>query len=224
MLAVTMALRTYRWQLFFPPATRPPYGPTLTAMVIGYFFNSVLPARAGEAARVVALRRLAGTPRAQSAATAVAERIFDVAALLLLLFVAAPFLPEVTWLHRAVAAAAALAALLAVAVFALDRWRERPIRFLLRPLARLPRFSAERVEGVAMNAAHGLRAMHRLEVALPALAVTIVSWLAAAVSFWLVIPAFDLGVGFGAALLVVVTTNLSLVIPSSPGALGSHGD
>jgi uncharacterized protein (TIRG00374 family) len=219
-LAVAIALRAYRWQLLFPPTSRPPFRATLNAMLIGYFFNNVLPARAGEAARVVALRQSAGTPRAQAAATAITERIFDVVALLVLLFVAAPFLPEVGWLRRAIVAAGVLGALLVIAIVVLDRWRERPLHFVLRPLARVPRFSVERVESMAINASEGLRAMHRPELAVPAFALTMVSWLIAAFSFWLVMPAFGLGLGFGAALLVLITTNLSLVIPSSPGALG----
>ena len=41
-----------------------------------------------------------------------------------------------------------------------------------------------------------------------------------AASYWFVLEAFDLGLGFDAGVLVVVTTTLSLVIPSAPGGLG----
>ena len=41
-----------------------------------------------------------------------------------------------------------------------------------------------------------------------------------AVSYWLVIVGFDLGPGFSAGLLIVVATNLAMIIPSSPGAVG----
>ena len=62
-------------------------------MLIGLLFNAILPARAGEAARVLALWREARVSRVESLATAIAERVYDIFALLVLLFVAAPFLP-----------------------------------------------------------------------------------------------------------------------------------
>src|SRR5437764_10445330 len=72
-LAVAVLLRAIRWRYLFAGRTRPPLGATTRALLVGYFFNNVLPARAGEAARVVALNRSAGTSRAELAATVVVE-------------------------------------------------------------------------------------------------------------------------------------------------------
>ena len=62
------------------------------SLMIGYLFNNILPARAGEAARVVALRREAGVSAARGAATVAVERVFDVASLAVLMLVATPAL------------------------------------------------------------------------------------------------------------------------------------
>ena len=94
-LAVAVWLRALRWWSLFTPATRPPLGAVTRALLVGYFFNNVLPLRAGEAARIVALNRAAGTSRAEIVATAVLERVYDVLALLLLLFALVPWLPDV---------------------------------------------------------------------------------------------------------------------------------
>src|SRR5205814_6805198 len=108
-LAVAVVLRAIRWRYLFAPETRPPFGATMRALLVGYFFNNVLPARAGEAARVVALHRSAGTSRAELAATVVVERIFDVLSLVVLLLVASPWLPRVGWSTSAYVFAAAVA-------------------------------------------------------------------------------------------------------------------
>jgi uncharacterized protein (TIRG00374 family) len=71
----------------------------------------VLPARAGEAARVVALNRTSGTSIVEATATVVVERLFDVLCLLGLLFVLAHWLPHVTWLRAAAVLAVVLTAL-----------------------------------------------------------------------------------------------------------------
>jgi uncharacterized protein (TIRG00374 family) len=76
--AVSIFLRASRWQLLFEPGKRPPLGAVTNALLVSYLFNNVLPARAGEAARIVALHQSARTPRAETLATVVIERVFDV--------------------------------------------------------------------------------------------------------------------------------------------------
>jgi uncharacterized protein (TIRG00374 family) len=219
-LAFGVWLRAVRWRLLFAEATRPPLWAVTNALLIGYFFNQLLPARAGEAARVVSLHQASDTSRAEAAGTAVAERIYDVVSLLILLFAAAPFVPSVGWMRKAVVVAAVVLILLLALIVCVLRYRERPLAFLLRPLARLPRASRERTDAVAIRIVDGLAALHRPRLAVPALAATFLSWLVLALSFWCCLRAFDLHVGYGAGILVVVATNLALVIPSAPAAVG----
>ncbi len=213
-------LRAVRWRLLFPPELRPPLPATLRALLVGTFFNNVFPGRPGEAIRVVTLHQETGTSRPVALGTAVTERLYDVIVLLVIFFVAVPWLPHVTWLRRAgifaVLVTAALLALLAV----LARWNTRPLVFVLRPLTRISSFPIERVEALATELVTGLAAMRRLRLALPALAVSFAAILVIGCSFWLVTFAFALHLPFGAGLLVLVTTNLAMVIPSSPAAIG----
>ena len=219
-LAATVVVRAWRWRLLFPHATRPPLAATTRALLVGYLFNNILPARAGEAIRVLALHREAGTSRAEAVATAVSERVYDTLALLILLFVATPFLPEVTWLRRAALLAVVVIAVTLVAFVVLVRYGERPVRFVLRPLVLLRGVSSERLDAAAASVVRGFGGFHRPHLAAPAFAVTVGSWLLLAASFWLLMIGFDLEVGFGAGLLVVVATNLAMLIPASPGSVG----
>jgi uncharacterized protein (TIRG00374 family) len=215
LLAAANVLRALRWQALFDPESRPPLGPIANAMLIGLLFNSILPARAGEAARVVALWRETGTSRVESLATAAAERVYDVFALLLLLFLAEPFLPRVSWLGKAALVAAVLAAGIAVTVVVLLRYEERPIVRALRRFV-----SEERAARIGRSLVQGLVSLRHPAIALRALALTLGSWLVLACSAWLLLLGFDLGVGFGAGLLVTIATTLVLVIPAAPGGVG----
>jgi len=219
-LAAGVGLRGLRWQALFAPETRPPAGAVVNAMLIGQLFNVLLPARAGEAIRIVALHRETGTSRAETLATAVAERVYDVFVLLALLLVAAPFLPEVSWLGKAAVAAGVLAALIIAAVVVLLRWRELPVLWAARHLPRTRFVTVERIERAAHNLVVGLASFRRPAIAVRAFALTVASWLVLAVSGWLLLLGFDFGVGFGAALLVTVATALVLVVPAAPGAVG----
>lgn len=219
-LALGILLRALRWRLLFEPETRPPLRATTKALLIGYFFNNLLPARPGEAIRVLTLHQDAGTSRAEAMGTAVTERVYDVFALLVLFFVWLPWLPHVTWLSRAAIITIVFVCVLAVVIAVLARWRERPLRWLFRPLALLPGLSPERTERAAENVVLGLVAMRRARIAIPALALTFVAILVITFSFWLVMLALKLEVGFGASVLVMVTTNLAFLVPSSPAAVG----
>ena len=215
--AASILLRALRWQMLFEPAHRPGTKAATRALLVGYLFNNLLPARAGEAARIFQVHRDAGVPRAEAFATVVVERIFDVLSLLLLLFAALPWLPRVTWFRQAAILAAVVAAIVVMLAVGLAIFGDRPIRALLRLLWFLP---GERVEFAVRHTTKGLVAVRRPAVALGAFTVTTVSWLVMGASFWLLMRGFDFGVPVSAALLVLVTVNLTMIVPSGPAALG----
>ncbi len=219
-LLVATAIRAFRWQLLFAPETRPPIRPVASAMLIGLFVNNVLPARAGEAARVVALNQSTGRSRAEIAGTVVVERAYDVFSVLVLLFVLVPWLPHVSWLRAAAVLAIALSVGLLAAAVVLFRYEERPIRFLLRPLSRLPFLSLDRTERAAANLAHGFAGLRRPRLALLALLLTIASWFVVGVSAWFLMKGFDLDLSVVAGTLVMIAVALALILPSSPAAVG----
>ena len=217
-LALAVFVRAVRWWSLYAPERRPPLRAVTSALLLGYFFNNVLPLRAGEAARIVALNRSAGTSRVESGATVVLERAYDLLALLLLLFATLPWLPDVTWLRAAAALLVVVIVALAVAAGVLARFGTRPFELLFRPLVRL--LGAERAEWGAVNLARGLAGLRRPRLALGAAFWTVLSWILVGVSAWLVLLGFDLGLSPLAGLFVMITINLALVLPSSPAAVG----
>jgi uncharacterized membrane protein YbhN (UPF0104 family) len=77
--------RILRWQLILAPSQRVPFAAVYHAMMIGFAVNCVLPARAGEIARPLVLRKTHGVPFITALSTVAAERLFDLAAVLTLL-------------------------------------------------------------------------------------------------------------------------------------------
>ena len=214
-------LRAVRWWALFAPAERPPLRAVTYALIIGYFFNNILPARAGEAAGVIALHNRARTPRAETIGTVVVERLFDVLALLLVLFACYPWLPEISWLRKAAIFAAVVVVVVVVLIAVIVKYDERAVHWLLTPLRKVkrPGFAA-RVEQAAVDATRGLVALRDPRIALRGFVLTVVSWVVLAVSYWILMSAFALDLPLTSAILVTVAINLSLVLPSSPAALG----
>jgi len=219
--AAAVVLRGVRWWALYDESMRPPLRAVMYGLLVGYFFNNILPARAGEAARVIALNNRAKTPLGEIVGTVVVERVFDLLALLLLLLCTYPWLPEISWLRSAAILGAVVTAALAVVIVLIVRYDARAVHWLLSPLRRIRRPGfAERVEAAAINGTRGLVALRNPVIALRGFVLTIASWFVLGLSYWILMEAFHLSLPLDAAILVTVAINLSLVLPSSPAALG----
>ena len=83
--AVNTAVRGERWHLLLQEEGGAPRRVDTHALnVVGYAANNVLPARAGDALRVLLMAPRAGTTRRSVVGTLVAERLLDVAVLLVI--------------------------------------------------------------------------------------------------------------------------------------------
>jgi uncharacterized protein (TIRG00374 family) len=217
--AAQTLLRAMRWRSLFARARRPSRMRVTEAMLVGYLFNNVMPARAGEVARVASLARRSSTPPAEIVGTVVVERAYDVFAVLLIFFCALPWLPHVSWFGAAAVLAAVAAAAIATVVGILAIYGDRPLQRLARPLGRLPRLSEEQIEEHVARLADGLSGLREHRVALEALAWSIAAWMTSALWSWFVLRAF-FPLPFSAGVLVTVAVGLSMIIPSPPAALG----
>jgi uncharacterized protein (TIRG00374 family) len=212
--------RGLRWRSLFVPGRRPARGTTLNAMMIGYLYNNILPARAGEAARVVVLTRRSTSPPVEITGTVILERIYDIVVILVLFFLTEPFLPHVSWFGAAAVAAAVLALAIASAALILAIFEDRPLRLLLRPLARFSLFSGERLERTVVELTHGLSGLRHQRVAAEAFLWTASAWLFSMLCAYLVSVAFHLGLPFAAGVLVMVAIGFGMILPSAPAAVG----
>lgn len=212
--------RALRWRSLFARGRRPPAGPVTDAMMVGYLYNNILPARAGEAARVVVLTQRSGTRPVEIVATVVLERLYDVLGILVLFFAAEPWLPHVSWFRAAAIAAIVLAVLIATAAMIMAIFGDRPLRLLFSPLQRFSLFSGERLERTLEELVHGLSGLRHPRLALEAFAWTITSWLLTALCAYFVTLAFHLHLPFASGVLVAVAIGASMILPSSPAAVG----
>ncbi len=172
--------------------------------VVGYAVNNVLPARAGDAARVLLLAPRTDVGRRTILGTLLAERLLDVAVIVsLFLIVGYALLGEVgAGSVEVVAAVTVGGALLAVLAVVLVR-RNARLHALLEPV---------------LSSTLNLRGRHGLVL----LAITVVIW-AIETGVWMSVGA---SVGFGmtpieGAYLVALASVFSL-IPSGPGYAGTQ--
>jgi uncharacterized protein (TIRG00374 family) len=219
-LGFSMVARAFRWRSLFAPGRRPGLGAIADAMMVGYLYNNILPIRGGEVVRVVVLARRSEAPPMEIIGTVALERVFDVLGILVIFFVAEPWLPSVSWFHAAAIAAIVLAAAIAAVALVLAIYGDRALHVLLRPLQRLPLVSRERVESAASELTHGLSALRYPGVALLGMFWTLVAWMLTALTAYFVTLAFGLHLPFAAGVLVAVAVGLAMILPAPPASLG----
>ncbi len=212
--------RTVRWRILIGPES-PSQSRLFDIVNIGYLLNNLLPAKAGEVARVYLVGRILPGGYGRAASTLLVERLLDVMAVVTLLAILMPFVAVPEWVRSA----GLLFGLLALAGFAvlivLSRLGDRAVDWLWRFLGRVPVLGTAGFRDAVENLFTGLRVLAVWRVVLGSLLWTAVVWLGYAVFNYVIIQVFPaLDVPFSSAALVLCATGLSMVVPSTPGAVG----
>jgi uncharacterized membrane protein YbhN (UPF0104 family) len=214
---IGVAMRSERWRSLFPRDSRPRLVPTFWASQVGLLANNVLPVRAGELVRVLALCRESGLRRTAVLATVGVERVFDLAVIALLQLAIASQLPQADVTRRFTLLAVAILVISALLVIVLAI---APVRRLAGGLlVRLPVLRTR--GGVLIDSLRtGLAALRERELAAVALLWTLASWLVLAFAAWCVLRAFDLHLPWHAALFLLVAVTFAQAVPASAGSVG----
>jgi uncharacterized membrane protein YbhN (UPF0104 family) len=206
---VATLARGWRWhKVLVRSGIDHPQRDAYALICVGYMGNTVLPARGGEALRILLLGERTSARRREVLGSIVAERMFDVVALVLLFatftFVGIAGTPAGT--SPAVISLAILAGG-GLALFAYLRLRRAGHfeRFaeILRPFARSSKILVSRVGPLL-------------------LLVTIAIWLSEGLIFTIVGQALGLSVSLLDGALLVVLASFFALIPAAPGYVGTY--
>ena len=227
-LAVTalgLVLRSWRWQYLLRPMRRVGVGVLFTSLSIGYMANTFLPAHLGEVVRAWHASKKTGTAASSLFATIVVERLIDVVSLLLLTGLALLVFPFPGWVRQSGYAMMALVGGVSVLLLLMKRQRSGTLALSGRLLRFLPAATAARVRDLLDQFLNGVvplqRRSHYFAVGVLSLSI----WACYALTFQLLFYAFAF-VGryrlpWTAALVAMVVTTISVVVPSSPGYVGT---
>lgn len=223
----TFVLRIFRWRILLrgDDGGPLPAGALWHAIAIGFMANNVLPFRAGEVLRSIAITRLTRTRLTSALSSIAAERLFDGVALVLILVFGLLLsgLPSTTAIgnirvtHIAVIAGITFGAGLIIAglVVAFPQPAERLILKLV-PFPKLAAKLVAMIEGVV----HGLSVVRSPARMVGVLAWSLAIWLVNVSSFYIAFMAFDLPVNFAGAMLMQGILAFAISAPSAPGFVG----
>jgi glycosyltransferase 2 family protein len=217
-VAVQVALRSFRWSLLLPirPEGRPiPARRLAPPLLVGYLGNTVLPARLGEAMRAVIVARREPVGVTEAVGSVLVERFIDVVALAAVAFGAALLVGAPDWATRLLGVAAG------VGIIGLVILLTTGLGPVIRLADRLGLAGRERLRGVVVRFADTVGGPSRRPVLAAAAGISLVSWLVDAGAFWLAAQAVGVELSYAAAILVAGVTVLGTAIPSAPGYVGT---
>jgi uncharacterized protein (TIRG00374 family) len=216
--------RAARWQVFFLPGRHVPFSPLVGTLAISYMASTFLPLRAGELVRAVFLGQREQIPISAVIGTILVEKLFDFLAIAVMLALLVMLVP--------LPAAAQVAGISITAVIilgfafttALAIWRKPTLDLIGHVESRLPfgLGARGRIQEAARNFAEGTDSLRVGRLWALALAWTVVIWVLGTLATMAGMRALDVEPALPAALMVMVLTNSSQAVPSSPGYVGVY--
>jgi glycosyltransferase 2 family protein len=225
LMVITMfcehAFRAWRWRVIL---ARPSVGAyhLYAGIILGYFFNNLLPARIGEVVRAVYLGRRTEVHASEAFGSIVIERFFDGLVALTFVMFAIHLFPVDAYVQAA-GRGLGVVALVGFCGLLISQYQksrvQRLVGFFCRVLPgawpeRIERWTSSFLDGTALIAQPGRFALAAL--------LTIISWSFSLLTLWLCFKAFSLPFGLAEVILLVAMLSIGAMIPSSPGMIGIY--
>lgn len=220
-LGLSFVLRALRWRMLFADPPRPSPRNAFAAMMTGYLFNNVLPARAGELVRVYLLARAEAFAKSRVLGTVVLEKALELTIFAVLALVTVAIRPVPDWLRNgaitllAAGIGAGMTMILAPRAVALGTKLLRPV------LDRVPARLASAAVRTLGAFSEGLRGLRHLGALAGILGLTALIWASEVGMLALVAAAFSIQLSAQDSLFVLIVIAAGTLIPAAPGFIGT---
>ena len=217
----SMWMRACRWKFMVDPIKKIRLGRLFSSVMIGFMANNVLPARLGEFVRAYSLGTKENISKSATFATIVIERIFDGFSLLFILWLSLFFSPFPNWVRKSSNIFLLInLAILAFLVF-FEVKREPALRLFNFIFRLLPAKLSSRAKEITEKFIGGLKVFRHIPSLIWILAWSIFIWVVVGISNYFIFLAFHLHPPVQASFILLVIVSLGVMLPSSPGFVGT---
>jgi uncharacterized protein (TIRG00374 family) len=220
----SLVTRAARWQIYFRPERRVPFGPLFGTLAISYMASTFLPLRAGELVRAVFLGVRESIAVARIVGTILLEKLFDFLAIGVMLALLVALTPTRVELRVGAGFIASVILIGFGFVVALAILRRPTLRLVKLVEDHLPFQLGHRLrlEHAAAEFAEGTDSLRVPGLWVPLLGWTAVTWAFSLATAWAGCMALNTEPGLPALLFLIVLTSSGQAVPSSPGYVGVY--
>lgn len=215
----TFFFRAIRWQAIAAPIARISPADSVKILFVSYSINFLTPARLGELIRAYLLGKKAKIGFTAALTTILMDRLLDGLVMIALLLIAEPLSEsELPHIHEILEVMGVL--LVVILAFILIPTK-RLVR-LRRPIKAFPSNWRDKITGVMSDLRLSGQALLTFPSNIVILSSSFIAWLIEAVFFYLIIWRVGIDVNFPAAVIVLLILNIGLLVPATPGYLGTY--
>ncbi|MBF0406654.1 MAG: flippase-like domain-containing protein [Candidatus Riflebacteria bacterium] len=225
LIAVTFEqiFRAFRWRVLLKDHAVPIFN-LYTGIVFCYFFNNILPARAGEIIRSYYLGRRGLVSTSEAFGSVFLERFLDGLVIVSVLSYSIYAFPQLITgvVRKAFFSAIIFYALILIFMIVLQTKRSLVDNFLHFFLKYLPEHLRERIIKMEDSFIKGFALIRSPELVFKAIIWSYISWFASLLTIWLNFKIWSINLGISELLLFLGVLSIGAMIPSSPGMIGIY--
>ncbi len=215
-------LRALRWKYFLYPIKNIGMSSLFSSLIIGYAANLLFPAHLGELLRAYIIGKKQSIHTSCTLATIVTERVIDMFSLLIIMvftFIKYPF-PD--WVVKSGYFMLLGTGLLLLILYVLKKKPEQSIGLVQKILKPIPFNLENKILNMFSSFINGFVGLKNWKHYLIVLLLSFLIWgfylLSLVFGFW----AFDFHLPWIAPFVVLIIITISVVVPSSPGYIGTY--
>jgi glycosyltransferase 2 family protein len=219
-------LRAVRWKFLLNPISPVGTGVLYSSLLIGYMANTFLPAHLGEFLRAYIVGKKRPVSASAVFGTIVIERIIDVFTMLGLLALTMIVFPFPAWVQKSGYISFFGIVVLFGILLVMKKYREKSTRFLNTLLKPFPTKFSNKINDLLVSFLDGIVPLAKKRDYVIVTVLSILIWACYAAIFQFSFFAFDFSAQYSlpwsAALVLLVITTISVLVPSSPGYVGTY--
>jgi glycosyltransferase 2 family protein len=218
---VTFVGRAWRWSFLLRPIRRLRTEELLPIVLIGFFGNYVLPAKAGELVRAYVLSKRGPLSKSAILGSIAVEKTMDMLILFVILLGVLWAVPLPEWITQFEQGAAVVLLALLVLVFALAARGRRVADLIARGLQFVLPWGKARVARLTQSFTDGLGVLYQGSNLGAVILLSGTVWGLMTCMFAIIGSAIGLHVPLYVYLILAATTNMANLVPALPGRLGT---
>ena len=214
-------VRALRWQILVDPLEGVSFKPAFSAIMIGYFGNSVLPFRMGEFLRAYVLAEKTSLNAPTAFGTIVTERILDFVGLSLIIILTIVVYP-INWISQSIIIGVVVLSLSAFILIFYYNEIEKLFSFDIEKIKFFQRNMVLKIITVFTKLISGAVTIRSTNKVMLILLYTVLIWMMYCFSTYFALMSTGISIKWYEVCVLIISTTFAISVPAAPAYIGTY--
>lgn len=219
----SFVLRGMRWGLLLDSVGNVPFSSCFSIVFIGFMANALLPMRLGEFVRAYVMGKKENISKIASLSSIILERVFDGIIIVFFLIILVLIYPFPDWIRNLGNITSIIFIGGLIFLYSLVNQKKRVLEFIEKCLSFLSNDFRLKINSFLDRFILGLEMLKNKYQSITVFVLSILVWFIEIIVYYLLLLALNIHIQtlFYAAALTMIVVNFAIMIPSSPGNIGT---